>query len=410
MKIQNGGRKNEEGIGFMEYGFSGKMNGLQANAIREIFKYLSDPEMISFAGGMPNRAALPAEILSELSANIFRSGDIYGILQYGATEGYMPLRESSIAFAARSGITGIGIENTLIISGGQQGIDLTCKIFLDKGDCVLVEDPTYLAVLHILKTHEAKAYGVKADEDGMDIGDLEEKIKRYKPKFIYVVPTFGNPTGKTYSLERRKKILETALKYNVVILEDDPYSHLRFDGESVPSIKSLDKTGSVIYNTSFSKIISPGLRCGVCIADPKIIAKMTLCKQAADVHTSSLSQALSDAFFRGGYLDGHLKSILPVYKNKKILMKDAIKKYMPEDFKSTDPKGGLFIFGEFGNGINTADYFYKALKNKVAYVNGADFFADGSVLNTLRLNFSNSSDEQIDVGMKKLGDIFKGNL
>jgi 2-aminoadipate transaminase len=391
----------------MYYNFSDKMNGLQANAIREIFKYLSDPEMISFAGGMPNRDAFPVEILSALSAGLFKSKGIYGILQYGSTEGYMPLRESSVEFVKRAGIENAAIDETLIISGGQQGIDLTCKIFLNKGDCILVEDPTYLAVLHILKTYEAKAYGVKSDADGINTDDLEEKIKRYNPKFIYLVPTFGNPTGKTYPFEKRKKILEIAVKHNVVILEDDPYSHLRFENDAVPSIKSLDVSGNVVYNTSFSKIISPGLRCGVCIADSEIISKMTLCKQATDVHTSTLSQALCDAFLRGGYLEGHLKKILPIYRDKKILMKDAIKKYMPTDFKSTNPDGGLFIFGEFESGINTADYFVEALKNKVAYVNGADFFADGRVFNTLRLNFSNSTDTQIDTGMKKLGDIFK---
>ena len=182
----------------MKYSFSDRMNGLQANAIREIFRYLSDPEMISFAGGMPNKQALPKEILAELSEKLFKSDGIYGILQYGSTEGFLPLRESSAEFLKRVGIEGVGIDDTLIVSGGQQGIDLACKVFLNKGDCILVEDPTYIAALHIIKTYEAKAYGVKSDADGIDTQDLEDKIKRHKPKFIYLVPTFGNPTGKTY--------------------------------------------------------------------------------------------------------------------------------------------------------------------------------------------------------------------
>jgi 2-aminoadipate transaminase len=382
------------------------MNGLSANAIREIFKYLSDPEMISFAGGMPNRDALPAEILNELSERLFRDKKIYSVLQYGATEGYLPLRESGIEFVKRVGIQGIGLDNTLVITGGQQGIDLTCKIFLNKGDCVLVEDPTYVAVLHILKTYEAKAYGVKSDADGINTDDLEEKIKRYHPKFIYLVPTFGNPTGKTYPLEKRKKILSLAERYDVVILEDDPYSHLRFGGEPVPSIKSLDTTGRVIYNTSFSKIISPGIRCGLAVADPEIISKLVLCKQATDVHTSALSAALADGFLRGGYLDPQLKKILPIYLEKKTLMREAIKKYMPKDFECTDPNGGLFIFGEFKSGKCADDYFKTALENKVAYVKGVDFYAAGDVHNSLRLNFSNSTNAQIDTGMKILGKIF----
>jgi 2-aminoadipate transaminase len=384
------------------------MNGLQANAIRAIFKYLSDPNMISFAGGMPNKDALPVKILDELNKKLFESPNIYGVLQYGSTEGYMPLRESSIEFVKRVGIKNTSVDNTLIITGGQQGIDLTCKIFLNKGDCILVEDPTYIAVLHILKTYEAKAYGVKSDADGINTDDLEEKIKRYRPKFIYLVPTFGNPTGKTYPAEKRKKILEIAVKYGTPILEDDPYCHLRFEGEAVPSIKSIDTTGLVIYNTSYSKIISPGIRCGVCVADSEIISKMTLCKQATDVHTSTLSQALVDGFLRGNYLDAHLKSILPVYLRKKVLMKEAIKKYFPSDFECTNPNGGLFVFGGFKSRVNTSDYFMKALQNNVAYVNGVEFYAAGDIYNTLRLNFSNASDEQIDKGIAMLGAIFKG--
>ncbi|MDR1905291.1 MAG: PLP-dependent aminotransferase family protein [Clostridiales bacterium] len=392
----------------MEFNFSDRMNGLQANAIRAIFKYLSDPNMISFAGGMPNKDALPVKILDELNKKLFESPNIYGVLQYGSTEGYMPLRESSIEFVKRVGIKNTSVDNTLIITGGQQGIDLTCKIFLNKGDCILVEDPTYIAVLHILKTYEAKAYGVKSDADGINTDDLEEKIKRYRPKFIYLVPTFGNPTGKTYPAEKRKKILEIAVKYGTPILEDDPYCHLRFEGEAVPSIKSIDTTGLVIYNTSYSKIISPGIRCGVCVADSEIISKMTLCKQATDVHTSTLSQALVDGFLRGNYLDAHLKSILPVYLRKKVLMKEAIKKYFPSDFECTNPNGGLFVFGGFKSRVNTSDYFMKALQNNVAYVNGVEFYAAGDIYNTLRLNFSNASDEQIDKGIAMLGAIFKG--
>ena len=196
----------------------------------------------------------------------------------------------------------------------------------------------------------------------------------------------------------------------MVIFEDDPYCHLRFAGQPVPSVKSLDTEGVVIYNTSFSKIISPGIRCGAVIADREIISKMVLGKQATDVHTSALSQALCDAFLRGGFLDGHLSRTLPIYKAKKELMKKAVKKYMPGDFECTDPDGGLFIFGSFRSGIDTKKYFLKALQNKVAYVSGVDFYAGGDVQSALRLNFSNSTDEQIDRGMRILGDIFKAPI
>lgn len=394
----------------MDYIYSDRIKDLGGNAIREIFKLLQDPEVISFAGGFPTKSTLPTNLISDITAELMNSDKAQDILQYGGTEGYTPLRESAVEYVKRYGIEGIDIDNTLIISGGQQGIDLTFKTFVNKGDVVLVEDPTYLASLHILKTYQGKAIGVKSGDNGLDIEDLEAKIKQYNPKVLYIVPTFSNPTGRTYSVENRKAIAELTAKYNVMVLEDDPYSELRFSGERVPSIKSFDKAGNVVYITSFSKTLAPGLRTGVAIGAKEVIRKYTIGKQATDVHTCLLSQAIIDNFLRKNLMDERLEELKAVYLEKKTAMLNAIKKYMPKEFKHTNPDGGLFIFGEFDEkyGINTLELFPELVKQyKVAYVSGHSFFASEDKFNTLRLNYSNASLEQIDDGVRKMGEFFK---
>ncbi len=390
----------------MEYKFSDRAKNLTGNAIREIFKVLQDKEMISFAGGLPATAFLPKDKVKKYMAECLEE-DTATFLQYGATEGFLPLRKTFLSYLKRTGIEGQDVDNTLIISGGQQGIDLTCKAFINKGDAVLVQDPTYLAVLHILKTYEAKPYGVKSSEDGLDLNDLEEKIKLYNPKFLYLVPNFSNPTGKTLTLKTRQRALEICEKYGVLILEDDPYRELRYSGEALPAIKSFDKTGSVIYLSSISKTIAPALRVGVAVGSEEVIRKLTICKQAVDVHTNTLAQGVVNKFLQNGDIENQLKESIPVYKEKKDAFVSALKKYMPESFKFTDPDGGLFIWGEFTDGTSAKAKFKEALANKVAYVCGNDFFADGSGDNTLRLNFSNASLEQIETGVKRLAEIFK---
>ncbi len=387
--------------------FSDRIKDLKGNAIREIFKLLDNPEIISFAGGFPAKDGIPKEDLQKISAELLSSASAGDILQYGATEGYKPLIKSARAFIARNGIIANDNE-VLIISGGQQGIDLTFKAFLNKGDKILVENPTYLAALHILKTYEAEAYGVDADENGLIISDLEEKVKKYSPKIVYVVPNFSNPTGKTLSLDRRKKLLELAEKYNFIILEDDPYGEIRFDGEKLPSIKSFDKAGRVIYLTSFSKIIAPGLRTGIAVGSAEIIRKLTIGKQAADVHTSNLSQAIIDKYIDKGLLEPHIKELILMYKAKKDAMYNSLQKYMPKGIKFTNPEGGLFIFAEFEDAsINTDTIFADVVeKTKCAYVPGSSFFADGKTFNTFRLNYSNATIAQIEKGVQALGKYF----
>lgn len=396
----------------MELRFSDRMQGLAGNAIREIFKLLQDPEVISFAGGFPAKSLMPKEMIKSITADLMDGADAETILQYGGTEGYMPLRKTAIDYVKRYGIDNIDIDNTLVISGGQQGIDLMCKTLLNKGDVVLVENPTYLAVLHILKTYEAKAVGVDSGDDGLDLADLEAKIIKYQPKFLYCVPTFSNPTGRTYSVERRKAIAELTARYGVVVLEDDPYSELRFSGERVPSLKSQEVADNVVFITSFSKTFAPGLRTGIAVGNKEIIRKMTICKQAVDVHTSSLSQAIVNEFITRGLLDERLKEIIPIYREKRDAMLNAIEKYMPSEFVYTRPNGGLFIFGEFPSelGINTLELFPKIAAEKVAYVSGHSFYADENVFNTIRLNYSMSTLEQIETGVERMGNFFKKQI
>lgn len=392
----------------MEYIFSDRLKELTGNSIREIFKLVSSSDIISFAGGLPATECLPIKLVERFSAELLGSGRAAALLQYGATEGNPELRQLLTQYVKRAGIAGIRMENVLIISGGQQGIDLSMKAFVNEGDAILVENPTYLASLHIAKTYRANPIGVNSLEDGIDLEDLEDKIKRYKPKLLYIVPNFQNPTGKTLSLEKRKKVAEITARYGVMVIEDDPYRELRYGGQPLPAIKSFDEAGNVIYVTSFSKVISPGLRVGAAIAHEKVIYKLTIGKQAEDVHTNSLAQAIVEKFISDDTLDKWIQSCVPVYRAKRDIMAEALKEYMPKSFKFSVPEGGLFIWGQFDkeSGIDAAGSFRRAIENKVAYVSGNDFFADGSGSECIRLNFSNATHEKLTEGVKRLAQVF----
>lgn len=394
----------------MSFNYSERMGGLSGTATREIFKLLTRPEIVSFAGGLPANEFLPVEDIARISSEVLSSERGRACLQYGSTEGFLDLRQELIKYVEGVGINNIDVDNTLVISGGQQGIDLVCKTFLDKDDVVLVEDPTYLAVLQIINSYQGKAIGVKSNNDGLDLEDLENKIIQCKPKFIYLVPTFSNPTGKTYSVANRKSITALASKYNVLVLEDDPYSKLRFSGDSVPALKTFDTTGNVVYITSFSKILSPGLRTGVAIGDKEVIRKMSICKQGTDLHTSNLSQLITLKYLQEGLLYPNIEKAIPLYASRKDAMMQAIKNYMPKEYKYIDPDGGLFVWGEFDANINTVEIFKEAVEKNVAYIQGQVFYASGGGLNTLRLNFSNETPERIDSGIKTLGTLFKKKI
>lgn len=394
----------------MNYTFSERMKNMNGTATREIFKLLGNPEIISFAGGNPAIECLPTERVKEITADICSSPNFARVLQYGLTAGFPELRELLCKYVETADIYGAKTENVLVISGGQQGIDLALKAFINPGDVILVEDPTYLAFLQLANSYEGVCKGVKANDDGLDLCDLEEKIKKYNPKILYCVPTFSNPTGKTYSVENRKAIAEMTAKYGVIVIEDDPYSKLRFKGEYVPSMKSFDKAGNVIFISSFSKIISPGNRTGVAVGAPEIIRKMEIGKQGTDLHTPNLSQMITYEYLRRGYLEPDLKNAVRIYGEKKGAMSDAIKKYMPEEFKCTDPDGGLFIWGSLPERIDMVKMLPEAVERKVAYIQGSVFYADGSGTNYVRLNYSYANLSQIEEGIARLAGLFKEKL
>lgn len=394
----------------MNYIYSDRMSKMNGAATREILKLLTRPEIISFAGGFPATQTLPQKDIQQIAFELLSEGNATKVLQYGKTEGFPELIEQLIDYVTSVDIYGIKAENVQVISGGQQGIDLMSKVFVNPGDAVLVENPTYLTALQIFDSYQAKVIGVDADKNGLIIEDLEAKIKKYNPKMLYCVPTFSNPTGKTYSVETRKKIAEITAKYGVMVLEDDPYGKIRLDGTAVPSMKSFDKAGNIVYVTSFSKVLSPGLRVGAAFGNAEVIRKLAIAKQGVDVTTSNLSQLICAEYLKRNLLSVNIKNALPIYRERRDAMINAINKYMPEEFKYVKAEGGLFIWGEFNAPINTVELAPEAIKHDVAYIQGQVFFADGSGLNTMRLNYSNSTVERIDEGIHRLGDMFKAEI
>lgn len=391
----------------MQFTFSERMKDLNGTATREIFKLLSRPQIVSFAGGLPATEALPTAAVREIADELLSRPDGYTLLQYGTTEGYPPLVQEVIRLAEEFGITGISPRNVLILSGGQQGIDLMTKCLCNDGDTVLVEDPTYLAALQIFKSYRVRAVGVKAGDDGLDLADLEEKIRAFSPKLMYAVPTFSNPTGKTYGEANRKEIARITAKYGVPVLEDDPYARLRFSGKKVNALRSFAVEDNIVYQTSFSKILSPGLRVGAAIGPETLIRKMAIGKQGTDLHTSLLAQGIAAEYCRRGLLEPAIERSLPLYRTRKNAMMRGIARYMPEEFTHTDPEGGLFVWGAFAADIDTAALLSGAVQRNVAYIQGREFYADGGGAHTIRLNYSNASEEKIEEGMRALGDYFK---
>ncbi|MCH5163216.1 MAG: PLP-dependent aminotransferase family protein [Clostridiales bacterium] len=391
------------------YSFSDKLKDLNGAATREILKLTSRPDMISFAGGMPAAECLPREIIAGISAEVLSRPDASRLLQYGQTEGLPELNAELINYLASIGIKA-STETVQVVSGGQQGLDLMCKAFINKGDVILVENPTYLAFLQIAKTYEAKVIGVNSGDDGLDLGDLEQKLKAHRPKLLYAVPTFSNPTGRTYPLENRKGIIELCKKYGTIIIEDDPYGRLRYTGEAVPLMKTLDDDGTVVYITSFSKTVAPSLRIALCCGPAEIIRKVSIGKQGADVQNPALCQMIMAEYLKRGHFLPVLQSNIEVYRARRDAFLKALDENMPKEVKYTRPDGGLFIWMELPEYIDAAALLPEALKKSVAYINGNEFYADGSGKNTLRLNFSNSDISRIQNGVKILSELFSTKI
>lgn len=387
----------------MSYSFAARTEGISGSAIREILKLMVDPAIISFAGGNPSAESFPTEELAQLSASLLQS-EGPRILQYGTTEGWAPLRESICKVVEPRGMH-ITADEVLILTGSSQGIELFTKISINPGDVVLCETPTFLGALQTFATYQAKVVGIPMEEDGMDMDALEQAIAQYHPKFIYTIPNFQNPMGITMSLAKRQRLVQLAAQTDTMVLEDDPYGSLRYAGEALPSIYSLDPTGHVVHLLSFSKTVSPGLRVGAAIGRPELLRQMTVNKQGMDTHTSNLSQALIDAYIRNDRYFSHIAEIIPAYREKLHTMLDGFV-YFPQGTMHTTPQGGLFVWCELPDALSATECMQTAVDHKVAYVPGTHFYPEGGHDNTLRLNFSMCSVEQIQSGMQALGRVF----
>ena len=393
----------------MEYNFSRKLAELKPSAIREIFKSLTDPEIISFAAGNPAPESFPVDELAKISADIF-ANNATAALQYSITEGYGPLREVVAARQKAKFNIGTAGDSTLIVSGGQQGIELACKVFCNEGDTIICENPSFIGSLNSFRSNGINVVGVELEADGINIRELEKALKQNpRTKLLYVIPTFQNPAGITTSIEKRREILRLAKKYNVVILEDNPYGELRFRGEDVPTLKSMDTEGRVIYCSSFSKILSAGMRVGFVIANEQIISKMAVGKQGEDVHTNIFFQMLCHRYMTECDIDAHIEDIRNIYRHKCDLMLDCIERYVPRDIVTfTRPEGGLFIWGTVKDCDDVTPIVQRLIAKKVAVVPGSAFNCDTSKKSgSFRLNYSTPTDEQIIEGVKRLGSVFQ---
>lgn len=395
----------------MEYRISEKMQALKPSAIREIFKALTDPTIISLAAGNPSPESFPVEDLARISSEIF-SDSSTAALQYSVTEGYPPLREDVKArLASRFGI-GRDFDMTIITSGGQQGIELLCKTMCDEGDTVIVEEPSFIGALNAFRSNGAKLVGIPMEDDGIDIGKLEDAMKNYpRAKILYLIPTFQNPSGTCMSLEKRKKVYDLAKKYNIIILEDNPYGELRFAGEEIPTIKSFDEDGYVVYSGSYSKVLSAGMRIGFICGPEAIVQKMVVAKQVEDVHTNIFFQMLCHRYIAECDMDKHVADIRKLYKHKCDLMLSELDKKMPKCVRYTRPEGGLFLWCTLPDNISQPDFVKAAMAKKVAVVPGQTFNSDpNSPSQSFRLNYSTPSDEQIVEGIDRLAETVNSML
>ncbi|MEM0466914.1 MAG: PLP-dependent aminotransferase family protein [Candidatus Thermoplasmatota archaeon] len=394
--------------------YSDRAGKMRKSEIRELLKVAQDPEVISFAGGLPNPKSFPIDDLQSIIHSVLKHHG-HAALQYGTTKGEKMIRQQLAERAQKDGMKDVTEEHIIIMSGSQQGLDTVGKMFLNPGDVALVSLPTYLGGINAFRSYEANLLGIPIDKDGMRLDLLEEKIKELlkkdiTPKFIYTVPTFQNPDGTIMPEQHRKKILDLANEHDLLIVEDDPYGKLSYDVAHIKPIKAFDDEGRVIYMSTFSKILAPGFRLAWTIASEEITRKLEICKQALDLCTSTFNQYIASEFIKSGSLDLHIMKICEMYKPKRDIMMKAIKKYFPEGCNYVKPKGGMFAWVTLPEGIDTELMFLDAIKEKVAYVHGKAFCVDGGGGRSLRLNFSYPTNDKIEEGIKRLGTVIEKKL
>ncbi|RKX24121.1 MAG: aminotransferase [Candidatus Zixiibacteriota bacterium] len=387
-----------------EWGITQHVRTLEASIIREILKITSQPNVISFAGGLPAPEMFPITLLKRIAPEVLEKYQDVAV-QYSLSRGIVPLREILAEMAEKQGISA-KVENIFITSGAQQAIELIARAFIEPGDYILTENPTYLGALQAFNFYRARYATVEMDDDGMIVDKVEAQIKKYNPKLIYAISNFQNPTGVTMTLERRQRLVEIAAEYNIPIVDDDPYGGIRFMGEPVPAMKSFGGDGVMSLGT-FSKLIAPGFRIGWINAPDAAVAYFEKVKQSADLHTSTLTQYIIFEFLKQGLLDEHIENIKENYRAKRELMIKTMEETFPEGVTWTHPEGGLFLWVKLPEHLSAKELLPKAVAQKVAYVYGEPFYANGGGANTMRLNFSNCTHEGIVEGITRLSKILK---
>lgn len=382
------------------------MSGMRPSTIREILKVTAQPDVISFAGGLPAPELFPVAELRAAADQVLSTAGQQA-LQYGPSEGFVPLREWIASEMVARGIKA-GPDDVLVTSGSQQVLDLAGKLFLDPGDVVLTENPTYLAAIQAFQTFEVKFVPVPTDECGLIPDALPELIRQHRPKFLYTIPNFQNPTGITMSRERREQLAHLAARENLLVIEDDPYGKLRYRGTEVPPIKHWDEAGRVIYASTFSKTVAPGLRLGWAVAAPEIFHGLLMLKQASDLHTSTFDQRVAHSYLATGAQAGHLEKIRRAYGERFDVLDTTLREHLPPTFTWTRPEGGMFLWITGPAELDALELLKRALEQKVAFVPGRDFFPADGGRNHLRLNFSNSAPERLREGVKRLAALCRG--
>jgi 2-aminoadipate transaminase len=394
--------------------FAERTKEMHASEVRELLKLLQVPDMISFAGGFPNPESFPADIVREIVDDVLKK-DGAQALQYGITEGYAPLRVS-IAERMKKRRMDVTKENILIVSGSQQSVDLMGKIFIDPKDTVVVSAPTYLAALTGWTVMQATFESIPIDHDNMRLDIFEERMKKlakraHPPEIVYVLPNFQNPAGVTMPEKNRRRLVDLASDYDFIIFEDDPYSDLRYVGEHIPPLKHWDDEGRVVYTSTFSKILSPGLRVGWIVADPEILKKLIIAKQSTDVCTNVLGQRIAHEYIVRGFIDPQIEKIKRLYSRKMELMLAGMDEFMPEGVEWTRPEGGMFLWVTLPAWMDSGELLKKALHKRVAFVTGKAFYADPKDgTNTMRLNFTHPSDPVITEGLRRLGAVINQEM
>jgi len=381
--------------------YAARAEGMRASDIREILKVTAQPEVISLAGGLPAPELFPIDEYRRAFEWVLETQGAQA-LQYGPSEGYRPLREFLSDRMRRFGMRA-EVDDILITNGSQQALDLIGKILLDPGDAVVLERPSYLGAIQAFNQYQPTYVVVPMDEDGMRVDELEPLLEAHRPKFIYAIPNFQNPTGRTLSLERRHRLVELASQYGVPIVEDDPYGELRYEGSHLPSLHSLDTSGSVIYLGTFSKILAPGLRLGWVVAAPEAMEGLLHGKQPADLHTGMIQQMATYEVCKTGFVEQHVEEIKSFYKERRDVMLRALEEHFPADAHFTRPEGGLFVWAELPPHVDTRELLLDAIQDKVAFVPGQGFHPDNTGTNTMRLNFSNVPPDQLREGVRRLG-------